>query len=442
MLLENDIYGRGNLINIKKLSRNVAKYCPNLVSTSIQVLHLRIRIFSIPNGSAKMNKKLLTASLLLSLSLFVHPPAVNAQGNGAPQVSVVNLQVVPGPNGQEVVTPKGDLAPLPGAGVNGGVVQIYVGAQGGFWYVDKTGQTIDLTPGVQALQARRAAQARSASQVPQYAPQYQESQQQNSNSSGGGGGSAVATAAAAAGGAMLGSAMTNSMYHYGVPYGTPMYYGAGGYPYYYGANGETRELNENQKVAIYNQQVVKNENQQRAMAQADANQQTRQENMSQNQAARQQAYTSANAQPNYQKQQDWYQQQLQQNPQKWNKDTPNPFVAQNAQGEGGRHGRRNSQEAQGQAEGGRFAGRGGDGDGQGDGGGRSARRGGGDASGDEGGRLGRRGGGDAQGDGGRFGGGRTQGDGGGRFGNREGAGGGFAGGAGGRAGRGGGRGRR
>lgn len=268
----------------------------DLELTGTQVIHLCTCIGSFPMDP-QMNNKILTASIILSLSLLIGTPAVNAQGNGTPQVSVVNLQVVPGPGGtQEVVTPKGDLAPLPGAGVNGSVVQIYIGAQGGYWYQDRTGQTVDLTPSVQALQQSRRAGANV--QVPQYAPQEYQQQPQSSSSSSSsssGGSSALGTAAAAAGGAMLGSAMTNSMYHYNMPYGTPMYYGAGGNPYYYGNNGEPRELNQNQQVAIYNQAKINNQQQDAAIAQTQSNQEARQQSSSQNQAARQQTYSSANA---------------------------------------------------------------------------------------------------------------------------------------------------
>ncbi|MCA9804739.1 MAG: hypothetical protein KC777_22365 [Cyanobacteria bacterium HKST-UBA02] len=46
-------------------------------------------------------------------------------GSGQPDVAEVTLHVQPGPNGgQLVLTPKGMLVPLPGAGVNGNVVQI------------------------------------------------------------------------------------------------------------------------------------------------------------------------------------------------------------------------------------------------------------------------------------------------------------------------------
>src|SRR5262249_38988391 len=153
---------------------------------------------------------------------------------------------------QSVITPKGDMATLPGAGVAGNTAEIYFGTQGGFWYTDKTGKTIDLSPTVQSLQARRA-RTQQAAQVPQYAPEpyYPAEQQQqsstNNSDSGGGGRSALGTAAVAGMGAMAGAAMSN---HYNAPYGTPMYYGPHG-GYYYN-NGERRELedvnlNPNQK---------------------------------------------------------------------------------------------------------------------------------------------------------------------------------------------------
>ena len=101
------------------------------------------------------------ATLLLSAALML-PMSAHAGTEPAPQISVINLQVVNDPRGgQSVITPKGDLAPLPGSGVNGGVAQIFFGSQGGFWYTDQTGQTVDLTPTVQELQARRAQQVSS-----------------------------------------------------------------------------------------------------------------------------------------------------------------------------------------------------------------------------------------------------------------------------------------
>jgi hypothetical protein len=251
-----------------------------------------------------MNRQYL-AGLFIFTALLV--PAAHA-GEQQPQVSVINLQVVTNAQGgQSVITPKGDLAPLPGSGVDGSVAQIYFGSQGGFWYSDKRGQTIDLTPTVQELQARRA------QQVPQYAPVPEQSAQNNSGSS------AMATAAAAAGGAAVGTALTRG--YYNAPYGTPMYYGNQG-PYYYN-NGERREideLNQNQKQAIYNKRQVENQQKQQLVDQRQSNQQARQTQQDQRQAGGQQA--------DFQRQQQWYQQELKNSSRQWHKQAENPFASQ------------------------------------------------------------------------------------------------------------------
>ncbi|HEY9869115.1 MAG TPA: hypothetical protein V6D08_08105, partial [Candidatus Obscuribacterales bacterium] len=308
-------------------------------------------------------------SLVLSLSIG-SATAVQAQAGGAPTVSMVTLQVVPGPQGQQVVTPRGMVVPLPGAGVNGNVVQVYMGSQGGYWYIDRYGQTVDLTGAVQQMRAMTG----SYQQVPQYAPApSQPAQSEQSSSSGGSGaGSAVATAAAAGLGAMAGSALTNSLYYNNVPYGTPMYYGAGGRPYYYGAGGNQVYVNRNTTV----------------------------DNSVENSYA-----------TNLQKQQEWYAGHQQRNTeqfQQWQKVQDNPFVnAQHAQAATGAGGERRGRFGRGS--------RGGDG-------GESAAFPGGPGQGD-GARL-DNGPGASDGPGGRFGGrGRFGGDGGGAL---QGAGGGEA----------------
>lgn len=291
-----------------------------------------------------MPKALLT-TICLSAALLLSAPTW-AQG-AQPQVSVVTLQVVQNPDGsQSVITPKGDLAPLPGSGVLGNTAQIYMGAKGGFWYTDRNGQSVDLDSAVRQLQARRAG-AQQAVQVPQYAPQpyYQAPQQQqaaappteitnNYNSSGGSGSSgsgamgAVGTAAAAGLGAMAGAAMSNS--YYNAPYGTPMYYGANGQAYGYHNGEQFEDLNQNQKMALYNQNQIKQQNQQQmqqqALQQTQTNQQNRQGSMSENQTNRQTAYGAQHE--NYQKQQQWYQDQQRQNPSRFQQSENNPFVAQ------------------------------------------------------------------------------------------------------------------
>ncbi|HEY9786275.1 MAG TPA: hypothetical protein V6D17_12785 [Candidatus Obscuribacterales bacterium] len=284
---------------------------------------------------------------------------------------MVTLQVVPGPQGQDcVVTPKGMVVPLPGAGVDGNTVQIFMGAQGGYWYIDKNGQPVDLTAAVKQFQSATA----KASEVPQYAPV----PSQTTSS-----GAAAATAAAAGLGAMAGAAMTNAYYN-NVPYGTPMYYPRTGNPYYVNASGN----------AVYVQP---------------------------NNSVNYSTYNAVHAE-NLQKQEDWYSSHKNKNTdqfKKWKKNSDdNPFVAANSArfaGDGDadgqrRFGRRGGGDALGSDGGGRFGRRGG-GDASGsDGGGRFGRRGGGDASSrDGGGRFGRRGGEDA-----------SSSDGGGRLGRRGG----------------------
>jgi hypothetical protein len=194
-----------------------------------------------------------------------NPAQAQAQAPaGGNDVSVVTLETRPGPGGsQMVVTPKGMVVPLPGQGVNNNAVQIYIGGQGGFWYVDKNGQQVDLTPAVHAMQAM---QAQAAVNVPQYAPQYppqyapqnaQQPQVVNNNyaqpqQGSGGGASALGTATAAGLGAMAGAAIGNSMYQSQVPYGTPIHYGANAMPYY-NSGGKPVYINNSQNTAEFNQ---------------------------------------------------------------------------------------------------------------------------------------------------------------------------------------------
>jgi len=155
-------------------------------------------------------------------------------------ISTVTLQVVPGQEGrQSVITPKGMVVPLPGAGVNSSAVQIYMGSQGGFWYVDRNGQSVDLTEPVHRLMAMQGQAAPQTMPVPQYAPPVQNVYQQAPASSYG---NPMGTAAAAGLGAMAGSAISNSN---NMPYGTPMYYHPNGNAYYNGTNGNEVTVNQN-----------------------------------------------------------------------------------------------------------------------------------------------------------------------------------------------------
>jgi hypothetical protein len=109
-------------------------------------------------------------------------------------------------------------------------------------------------------------------------------------------------------------------------HGTPMYYGANGQAYGYHNGEQFEDLNQNQKMALYNQNQIKQQNQQQAIQQTQTNQQNRQGSMSENQTNRQAAY--GGQQENYQKQQQWYQEQQKQNPQRFQQSENNPFVAQ------------------------------------------------------------------------------------------------------------------
>ncbi len=286
--------------------------------------------------------KTLQSAAFVFCTLLLTGSAAQAQNSKEPQVSVINLQTVRNQNGtQSVITPKGDLAVLPGAGVDGAVAQIYFGSQGGFWYQDRTGQTIDLSPTVQDLQARRARQ------VPQYAPITETPAQTVQESSNGNRpvGSAVTTAVAAAGGAALGTAMTHG--YYNAPYGTPMYYGHSNSPYYYrdGERREVEELNQNQKMVLYNKRQVENQQKQQALQQRQSNQQSQQQQTSQRQGGGQQA--------NFERQEQWYQQQVKEKPSQFQRQAENPFASQQSSGrfanggdDGGRHRERSSQNAE------------------------------------------------------------------------------------------------
>lgn len=201
-------------------------------------------------------------SYVIAATLWIGLPIeVCAQG-GAPTVSAVTLKVVPGQSGQSVITPRGMVVPLPGAGVNSNAVQIFMGSQGGFWYVDRNGQNVDLTAGVHKLMAATGqTMPGSMQQVPQYAPMAPPVQQVVEQAPSSSGNSAMGTAAAAGlgamGGAMAGAAISNSSYN-NVPYGTPMYYPHNGTPYYHNPSGNTVNVENNQSYNpnYYNQHAT------------------------------------------------------------------------------------------------------------------------------------------------------------------------------------------
>ena len=184
--------------------------------------------------------------LMLMTSMAVTVPmvsqAVLAQGGLPDNVSMVTLNTQMTPAGQTVITPKGYVVPVPGAGVNGPVLQVFMGSKGGFWYVDKNNQQVDLTPTVQRLQGS-VIQAQPKAQAPQYAPMpmtyaaapaYNQVPQTNSTNV------AAASATAAGLGAMAGAAIANSSNNNEswnhMPYGTPIHYGEDQKAYYNAGN--------------------------------------------------------------------------------------------------------------------------------------------------------------------------------------------------------------
>jgi len=332
----------------------------------------------------------LASSLLIAVS-FVTP--VSADSIPDSGVASITLRVLKSGNGQQfAVTPRGENVLLPGAGVRGDDVHVFIGSNGGYWYVDKNGNQVDLHDAAAHVQAMRAAGGNADGGYPQpVLPPYNPNayagstngeptnvtnvynQQPTSSSSGGSGAGAVATGALAGTAGMLGGmAIGASMgYNNEVPYGHPVYYN-GGKPYYAGANGSPVYVNNSKTYA-----------------------------------------------PNMEQQNNWYNNQVKNNTaqyQNFQASRQNQFNQGNFQGQGqgqgqgaaagahsGRFGGGNAQGAAEASGGGRFGG------GNAQGGGSGGRFGGGNAEG--GGSGGRFGGGNAEGGGlgGRFGGANAQG---------------------------------
>lgn len=344
------------------------------------------------------------SAVVLAISLLFQLSSQPASSQGQPNVSVVNLSVQTDDSGKQLVlTPRGFLVPLPGAGVITNAVQIYMGRDGGFWYVDWTGKSTDITDYVAQVRAqtdRVLAGQKQASQAqpgqayqqaspPQYAPfitsystnvsppravqgeelqnsdsgqiqsgdqgasspQDAQNQQytQNQSSSSGSGNSIAGTAMAAGLGAMAGTA-ASAAYYNRMPYGTPYYYGPHGNPYYrddYGKDvfvedGEVKWNN----VAAKNQ--IQNNRQQQKIDQAKSYQQQRaatQQPPAHNQAQTEQL--SQQGHERFQQQQNWYQNQTRdtERAQAWRQQSQgdNPFVRQS--GNDGRFSSRGSSDS-------------------------------------------------------------------------------------------------
>ena len=226
-----------------------------------------------------MRKKLacVFGAFFVAASVAILSPT-QSLAQGAPTVSMVTLQTVPGENGQQmVITPRGKAVPLPGPGVDASAVNIYMGSQGGYWYTDKTGQNVDLTSAVQYYQRMQAQNGGAGYNgglvnVPQYAPEPVVNNYYNQNGTGSGGGSSssggsgAGTAVMAGLGAATGAAVTNAImgssynsggYYHGVPYGMPVYYGAHNNPYYTDRNGNNVYVNNSKE---YNKSVAASAN--------------------------------------------------------------------------------------------------------------------------------------------------------------------------------------
>lgn len=217
----------------------------------------------------------LASSLLIAVSCTVPAALADSLSNNG-GVASITLRVNKANGQQFAVTPRGENVLLPGAGVKGDDVHIFIGANGGYWYVDKNGNQIDLHDAAEQVKAMRAGgNGYNQPYLPPYNPNAYAGEQQPTNvtnvynqqptsSSGGSGAGAAAAVAGTAGmlgGMAIGAAMND------VPYGHPVYYN-GGSPYYAGANGKPVYVNNSTKNYIapqmeqqnnwYNNQVKNN----------------------------------------------------------------------------------------------------------------------------------------------------------------------------------------
>ena len=271
-----------------------------------------------------ISRFMVVSALTISLAWAICFGSQAAFAQGQPEVSVVNLNVQPGKDGgQLVLTPRGVLYPLPGGGVDGNVVSLYMGKNGGYWYTDRTGKTIDLTSYVQQI---RSQPGQAPAAVPQYEPY--PTQTTTTQSSGNAGTSALAAGVGAGVGAMVGTGVANAMHYNNVPYGTPMYYN-NNRPYYNDDRGKEVFVNEDGEVKwnnVYAGKQIKQNNQAEKAAAVQSQRASTQSQSAPPQGAHQ-----------YQQQQNWYHEQSQDKSraQSWQKQSEgdNPFVRQSREGE-------------------------------------------------------------------------------------------------------------
>lgn len=120
--------------------------CPRVYPTYIEGLSMRNR-----RGFVVA----LASSLLIAVT-FVAP--VSADSIPDSGVASITLRVLKSGNGQQfAVTPRGENVLLPGAGVRGDDVHVFMGSNGGYWYVDKNGNQVDLHDAAAHVAAMRAA---------------------------------------------------------------------------------------------------------------------------------------------------------------------------------------------------------------------------------------------------------------------------------------------
>jgi hypothetical protein len=329
------------LIAISLLGLSLAAAVPIVTSQTALAQGLRGRLRNRLDGDQNNSNTQQNSNQQSNPSQQQMPAQQNGgqQMSGAADISVVTLETRPGPEGsQMVVTPKGMVVPLPGQGVNSNAVQVYIGGQGGYWYVDKNGQQVDLTPAVNAFQRMNGGgqqpgnMPQQVNNVPQYEPQPQVVNNYNApQQSGSSGMGAMGTATAAGLGAMAGSAMGSAMYNNNVPYGTPIHYGANAMPYYnqggkpvYVNNSKSVDVNQvnaNQVNSMHANQVNANQVNDMHANQVNANQVN---DMHANQANDMHANSM-------QQQQDWYKKQQSAQSSQWKNwqkqgSSSNPFV--------------------------------------------------------------------------------------------------------------------
>lgn len=175
--------------------------------------------------------------------------------------------MVAGSGQQMLLTPNEHAIPLPGAGVEGHRVAVYHGSHGGTWYVDKTGQQVEIPgfcPGINggagfgyqptgsyyggpycgggdAYNSNSGYQSGYAQQPAQDAPKTTSTTVVVTDGVGNGGGAFAGGVV----GSALGTAVSELANGGGLPFGAPVYYGGGGGSYYYGGGGRHVVVNNN-----------------------------------------------------------------------------------------------------------------------------------------------------------------------------------------------------